>query len=541
MRAPTRLLACLALVSPLALADDTLRWLDQERRQRETVERDQRLRQLQRQTLPPEPTHTPGNSTSDSQCWAMTGVQLSGNQLIDAYTLQAAITPHLSPCMGVSAIRHVLATITQAYVQHGYIAARAYPTHAPADGQPLAIVIDEGFVESIELDDPHLPVSLGGAFPSVIGHPLHLPTLEQGLDQLNRLRSVDLEVQIAPGELDGGSRIVLTPRSHPSPWGLRMGYSNGGDIASGRHGTSLVISHDNPLHLNDALQLSLFRTQGNAPNLTRGLGLYYNVPYGPWTLGASLARSQQLAFTPVHGYRGESLSANHSVNLTRHLWRNQQALLSATLRLNQKSQARWFNHARQTVPDGRLTSASLDLNFLWLGRATWSTQLGYGHSLPWLNTRARRHQQWRAAVLRTQVWPGAGYQWRWDSSVEAQYSPHRLPASEQWLLTSPTSVRGFRDSSIAASSAAVWRNSVALALPLPTGLVLTPHLAVDYGRGWDTWTTDRQHPALAAVSGGASLAWSGGEVKLDYRHATVIKDGPPSEPGFWNMELKLDF
>lgn len=59
-------------------------------------------------------------------------------------------------------------------------------------------MIDEGYIESIELADQSLPVSLGGAFPHMLGQPLNLRDLEQGLDQLNRLRSLDLTADIAP-------------------------------------------------------------------------------------------------------------------------------------------------------------------------------------------------------------------------------------------------------------------------------------------------------------------------------------------------------
>ncbi len=539
MRATTGLLACCAFFAPLALADDTLRWLEQERRTRESLERDQQLRQLQR--VVPAPRPEPPIPSADPRCWQLTGLRLNGNRLIDDAALQRAIAPLLKPCMGVNAIRQVLANIQRLYVARGYIAARAYPVQAPSDGEPLAISIDEGFVESIELADEQLPVSLHGAFPALIGKPLHLPTLEQGLDQLNRLRSIDLEARVMPGELDGGSRVILSARSQRSPWHLRARYGNGGDQVAGRHGASLVVSRDNPLHLNDVLHMSLFSTFGNAPHYSRSLGLYYTVPYGPWTLGASLGRSQQVAFTPIGHYRSELASQSHGLSLSRLLWRNQQTLLSASLRLDQKQLQRWFDATRQAVSDPRQTSAGIDLSLLWLGRATWSAQLGYGHSLPWLGADSRAFQQWRMAALRTQTWPGKGYQWRWDSSLETQYSPGRLPASEQWLLSSSASVRGLRDSNISADSAAVWRNSLAMALALRPGLVLTPHVAVDYGRGWGGWTRDRQYPALAGISAGASLAWPGAEVTLDYRHAVVIKDGPPAEPGFWNMELKLDF
>jgi hemolysin activation/secretion protein len=71
--------------------------------------------------------------------------------------------------MGVGQINHLLATITAIYVEQGYIASRPYLLSAPAAGQSLDIMVDEGYIESIELADQSLPVSLGGAFPHMLG------------------------------------------------------------------------------------------------------------------------------------------------------------------------------------------------------------------------------------------------------------------------------------------------------------------------------------------------------------------------------------
>jgi hemolysin activation/secretion protein len=85
---------------------------------------------------------------------------------------------------------------------------------------PLDIVIVEGFVETIELAGPDLPLSLSSAFPGLLGQPLYLPDLEQGLDQLNRLRAYELGATLLPGELQGGTRVVVQPARllHAGTW-----------------------------------------------------------------------------------------------------------------------------------------------------------------------------------------------------------------------------------------------------------------------------------------------------------------------------------
>lgn len=145
-------------------------------------------------------------------------------------------------------------------------------------------MIDEGYIESIELADQSLPVSLGGAFPHMLGQPLNLRDLEQGLDQLNRLRSIDLTADIAPGSQPGASRIILRSRTAgQSRWALGLGIDNLGSASTGRDRNSVSLSVDSPLQLNDLLSLSASDTlnQGIATTATPACITRFPTATGP--------------------------------------------------------------------------------------------------------------------------------------------------------------------------------------------------------------------------------------------------------------------
>lgn len=164
---------------------------------------------------------------------------------------------------------------------------------------PLDIVIVEGFVETIELAGPDLPLSLSSAFPGLLGQPLYLPDLEQGLDQLNRLRAYELGATLLPGELQGGTRVVVQPGKVASRWHLDSRFDNRGSELTGRHRVNLGIGLDSPLGLNDELRLSLARTVLDTPGQSQGISLYYSIPYGAWTFALSASQLSYQAPSPT--------------------------------------------------------------------------------------------------------------------------------------------------------------------------------------------------------------------------------------------------
>jgi hemolysin activation/secretion protein len=284
------------------LGQEALRLQQQQQRDLQQLQLEQRQRQLQRGSFgaqPATPT-VPEGGGHDERCWLLSGTRVAGVTLFSNAELSTHIKPYVAACMGVTQINRLLAEITRLYVEAGYIASRPYLISTPAAGHPLDIHVEEGYVEAIELTDQSLPVSLRGAFPGMLGKPLNLRDLEQGLDQLNRLRSVDLTADIAPGSKPGASRIILHFAQHgPSRWGLGLGVDNLGSAGTGRDRNAISLSLDSPLELNDSLNLSFSDTLNHGPRYSRSNSLFYSIPYGYWTysLFASHARNTARPFT----------------------------------------------------------------------------------------------------------------------------------------------------------------------------------------------------------------------------------------------------
>lgn len=537
----------------VAPGQEVLRQQQQQQRDLQQLQMEQRKRQLERGAFGPAPATPaiPQTVTPDERCWPLSGTRIGGVTLLDSDKLNTRIKPLLAPCMGVGQINHLLATITAIYVEQGYIASRPYLLSAPAAGQSLDIMVDEGYIESIELADQSLPVSLGGAFPHMLGQPLNLRDLEQGLDQLNRLRSLDLTADIAPGSQPGASRIILRSRtSGQSRWALGLGMDNLGSASTGRDRNSVSLSFDSPLQLNDLLSLSASDTLNQGDRYSRNASLYYAIPYGYWTYSAFASHAEYRApfKLPSATLYSTGITDQLSLRADRVLWRDQSRQLSANLQLAHKDVDSYLENVRLGIQSPTLTVAEAGLNLFWLDRAVWNLDFTYSQGLRWLGADDDAHhavnnlpkaqfRKYRAGLSQWRNGQFGAQAWQWQSQLNLQYSPDPLPAIEQLLSTDDSAVRGYRVNSASAASGAIWRNTLRLPLRNDWPLQITPRVALD--NGWLKADHGAQSQRLSGASVGLNLGWKNLQVDVDYQRALNTPNGLQHEPETWLMRVGL--
>ncbi|MDQ0121665.1 hemolysin activation/secretion protein [Pseudomonas lini] len=546
-------------ISPLYGAEsstpgqEVLRQQQQQQRDLQQMQLDQRRRQLQRGSLGSAPTAPETSETQavDEQCWSINGVRVGGVTLINRKTLDQRITPKLSPCMGANQINQVLAAITALYVQAGYIASRPYLSTAPETGKSLDILVDEGYVESIELADQSLPVALGGAFPGMLGKALNLRDLEQGLDQLNRLRSVDLSADIAPGSQPGASRIILRSRSRDqSRWALNLGLDNLGSASTGRDRNTLNLALDSPLQINDLFNVSFGDTVNQGDRYSRSASLYYAIPYGYWTWSVLASHAEyraplKLSYLTLHS---TGTTDQLSLRADRVLWRGQGHQLSANLQLAHKDVDSYLGITHLGIQSPTLTVAEAGLNLFWLDSAVWNLDVNYAQGLRWLGAdddaerwlNRQPKAQFRKYRVSLGQWRNGRFgqqAWQWQSQLNVQYSPDPLPAIEQLLATDDSAVRGFRINSASGASGAVWRNTLRLPLHTDLPVQITPRLGLDSG----VVQADRGAPSqrLSGGSAGVNLSWKSLQVDLDYQRSFSLPSHFKHEPPTWLVRVGL--
>jgi hemolysin activation/secretion protein len=509
------LLAGLTIVSKSATAV-TPADIEAARKQSETLQR-QEQSQLQHdieKSLPPEQppqgidtrkiTPRPDASAAGSKCHNIHEIVISGAPHLPKSVRADINRRFLGRCLGVSEIEEILGEITKAYVQRGFIAARAYlPSQDLTTGR-LEIIVIEGTVSEFRIDDGGKgSVSVPNAFTGLKGHRLNLRDLEQGIDQINRLSSNKAVLDIQPGEKPGESVIVVHNKPRSSLH-FNLGYDNFGSPSTGRYQMGGTASIDNPLGFDDFITATHRETIPHHDNgYSSSNSLLYNIPFGYTTATFGWNRSSYA--TPIALPSGLELVMSGDTTtffstVDRVVYRDQANKVTAGATLSTKRSNNFLNDQYLDVSSRRLTILDVD------GSAT--TLLGGGvfqvnggisqglNTLDALNDESDLPESAPRAQFR-KYRLGANYfipfkllrhNTSFSSQISGQYSEDVLYGSEQMLIGSLYTVRGFLRNTLSGDHGFYWRNELSMQFPFRLGNVAVAgraFVAYDLGEVWN--------------------------------------------------------
>jgi len=496
----------------------------QERMRQQLLEDQQRGKETPPQ---PVPEVQPPSLPKGGVCRDITEIALTGATLLPDDVKQELVAPYLNKCLYAQDIEKLLGEILKAYMDRGYIAVRPYIQAQDLSQGKLEILIIEGKVERLILDDgDENSVNLTTAFPFVKGEPLNLRDIEQGLDQINRLASNDARMQISPGE-EPGSSIVTITNAPALPLSISGTMDNMGSLSTGRNQGGLTLGLDHPLRLNDFLTFthkqSLFEDSKFHESISDSA--YYSVPLGYFTFdmfySASSYHSPVKTSTQTLVARGNSEDLKGSVGWV--AYRDQNQKLSTNIALRTKDTRNYLDGEYLSVSSRKLTNLDIGANwfrrfdgFMLNGGLGWSKGLTMLGALKDADDRATSLPQAQGAKFTynagvTVPFETLGRNLVFSSQLTGQYALVPLYGSEQITLGSFYTVRGFNRNSVSGDRGAYVQNELTTYLPpIPhTDVVVSPFVGFDLGHIAQFKTTND-----ATLSGAvAGLRFSGKHVR----------------------------
>lgn len=382
-------------------------------------------------------------------------------------------------CLGVGDIEKILAEITSYYIHLGLVTTRAYlPPQDLSQGQ-LNILVIEGSIEKIDIEDGDKnSVSIDNIFPNGAGELLNLRDLEQGIDQINRLRSNNARLDIQPGSKPGTSRVVVKNEVN-SPYYLNISFDNQGSRSTGRNQAGLFASGDNLLGYNDSLSISHRQTipaDFNRQN-TISDSLNFSVPFGYNTLyaGASYSEYDSGITLPSDLVLISSGSnKNFNIRLDRVMYRDQNTRSSLSAMFTLKESKNYLGGEFLAVSSRRLAVVDLDGNVnaafaggvlsVDLGYAMGLSTLGALKDISGLPVTAPRAQfsKFKIGFSYARSFAVMEKNLSFRSSLTGQKSSDTLFGSEQISIGGLYSVRGFYETTLSGDHGYYWRNELSL-------------------------------------------------------------------------------
>lgn len=475
-----------ALAAPLNPGDrDYIQNQQQQRLQNDQQQRDALWSAAAPQSTPA------GDSGQAGPCFPVQHIAIRNATLISASQQQSLTAPYIHRCLNLSEINSLVHAISDWYMQRGYITSRAFLIEQDLSQGELIIPVLEGKLDAIRLDGQH-PRSLQMAFPGLEGKVLNLRDIEQGMEQINRVRTTPVQIEIQPSPKTGYSVVNLTAKPE-FPISASLGFDNSGQKSTGAGQLNASLTGNNLLGLADRWFISGGRSSAfsdwrDAQNLQAGV----SVPYGYGLLDYSYSWSNYHSSFVNNGFtwlsNGDNVS--HRLNGSWVLFRNGDIKTGVQLGLNHYSSHNYLNHTLLQSSSRKITSAQLGLNHtqkILGGVATLNPTFSRG--MPWFDAEDDAGKTGDMPKAQFRKWSISGSFQRpladklWLlSSIYGQWSPDRLYGSERLTLGGESSVRGFKEQYLSGDAGGYLRNELSYSLfTLPVMGDVSALAAIDGG------------------------------------------------------------
>ncbi|WNP35629.1 ShlB/FhaC/HecB family hemolysin secretion/activation protein [Enterobacter kobei] len=463
----------------------------------------QRQRAIEQQLTPPVPDVRLSEPSSgygridfptETPCFAIQRVEISGKDALPRWLpLQHIASQAEGRCLGGKGINLLMSTLQNRIVDHGWITTRVLAPSQDLKSGTLKLALVPGNIRHVKLtDDSDDYIQLYSAFPAHEGKLLDLRDIEQGLENLQRLPTVEANMEIVPGEKPGESDVVIT-RKQSKMWRLGLSLDDSGTETTGRYQGGATLSLDNPFSLSDLLYVSASHDLDNKGGKgSKNYTGHYSVPFGYWMLG--ITGSDYDYHQTVAGdnadYRYSGKSKNLNVQLSRVLHRSGSQKTSFTYEVMGRETRSYIDDTEVGVQRRQTAAWRAGLQHRhYIGQATLDAGISYQRGTRWFGAQpAPEEYVGEATALSKIIQLSAGLDlpfelgsqhFRYNVQYQRQSSNTPLTPQEQFAIGNRWTVRGFDgERTLSASHGWYVRNDIAWRTPVPNQEL---YLGADYG------------------------------------------------------------
>ena len=458
------LLTASAAAAPLTPGDrDYIQTQQQQRLQQDQHQRDTLWNAVSPQAAPA------GDISTSGPCFPIRHIVLRNASLLSPGQQQTLTAPYIHRCLNLTHINALVHAISDWYMQRGYITSRAFLTEQDLSSGELVIPVLEGRLDDIRLDGEH-PRALLMAFPGLEGKILNLRDIEQGMEQINRVRVTPVQIEIQPASKAGYSVVNLTATPE-FPLSASLGIDNSGQKSTGVGQLYGSVTGNNLLGLADrwfvsGARSSAFSQWRDAQSLQAGV----SVPYGYGLLDYSYSYSSYHSSFINNDFTWLSNGDNvaHRLNGSWVLFRNGDIKTGVQLGLNHYASHNFLNHTLLQSSSRKITSLQAGLNHTQkIAGGVATLNPAFSRGMPWFDAERDAGKTGDLPKAQFRKWSLSGSFQRpltsslwWLSSVYSQWSPDRLYASERLTLGGESSVRGFKEQYLSGDTGGYLRNEL---------------------------------------------------------------------------------
>ena len=430
----------------------------------------------------------------ESTCFNIKNIELSGHEELGQHnTVTTFLKQFTDHCIGAQGIRIIMDALQEIWIAEGMVTTRVLAPQQDLSRGLLSLIVLPGKIESIRFNASSLNgASLAFALPLKEGDVLNIRDIEQGLENLQKPRSVKASFQLVPGSAPGLSHVVVD-WAQERKWRLDFSANDTGSDSTGKYQGSGTLSLDNPFGLSDLLYFSV----GNDLHLsnqkkTKNYTLHYSIPYQYWSLDTTYNEYNYLqtiaGLNTDIAYEGKSKRLQFDISKV--IFRDNKSKVSMGTGLRLKDSKNYIEGQEVGVQRRKTAQLAAFLNYNYF--ANWGSLQANINYLKGLNTLGAMPPpesyysdiDASADIIQTQISTSIPFSlleesMKWKSHFKGQWSPDRLTTTDLLSIGSRYTVRGFDGrASLAAEKGFYLQNEIAWR---PQNLPIEIYTGIDIG------------------------------------------------------------
>lgn len=416
-------------------------------------------------------------------------------------------------CIGREGINTIVKGVTAKILERGYSTTRIGIPEQDMLSGTLKLTLIPGIIHELRFADPKTSGTWKNAFPTSAGKLLNLRDLEQGLEQMKRVTSQDVEMQIVPAEGLGESDVFISVK-RSKPWKAILNLDDSGARGTGKTQAGLQVGWDNLLGANDLLNVGVSSDadRNSYWRGTSGDNFSYSMPYGYWTstLSASEYEYHQRIMGATTSFVSSGKLQNLEAKVSYLFYRDQFSKSSLQFRTTRRWSHSYVDNTEIDVQRRDTTFAEMALLHKHnIGQAQIDATLAYRQGVSWFGAQADpanlpgtspRYNYTLETMDVTLIMPFMlkQRQFIYTGTFRAQNSNSTLYASEWFSIGNRWTVRGFDgESPLSAEKGFFLRNE--LGIPI-TDTAQSAYFGVDFGEVYGENTAYLPGTKLAGLS-----------------------------------------
>lgn len=393
--------------------------------------------------------------------------------------------PH---CFGGEGMGILMKQVQNRIIEKGYVTTRVVAQEQDLRSGDLVLTVILGKVgNTIVADSSEVPrftrFQSWNGFTFTKGDLLNVRDIEQSLENLKRVPTVEANIEILPSENaeNVGESDLKVSYTQSLPFRFNVSLDDSGSRSTGKLQGSGTFSFDNLFSANDLFYTSFTHSiksgeDEDGSRASKNLTFYYSIPFGYWTFSASqhYSRYHQAvfgAFNQTYKYSGES--NNSKLTLAYLLYRDAVRKTTLSGGFWSRQSKNFIDNTEVEVQRRRMAGWEAGISHKeYLGNATLALDVHFKRGTGVRGSLAAPEEQWNegtsrpkiitAAISLTKPFSVGTQPWQWQSDWSAQWNKTPLIAQDRFSIGGRHTVRGFDgEVSLSGERGWLWRNEFA--------------------------------------------------------------------------------